>query len=182
MFAQPLKQLPPADIRKILVLRTAPTPQIQWAVEQLKQAYPQARFSILGRQLDHPLFEDMEKMPISAQWLTPRSCRMFRRKVAVAGFDLAVMCLNGDSFTGYENVSRVMKRIPAATKLVSAYTREWYCWRHDLFHDGSPLLRWALNSFESLLLPLIFLAVAAMPSRNTYMPGTQGRPAPGYDR
>jgi hypothetical protein len=182
MFAEPLKELPRADIQKILVLRTAPAPRVQWAVEQLKHAYPEAQFCVLGRQLDHPLFDDMEKMTVSEPWLTPQSYKTFRRRVDAAGFDLAVMCLNGDSFTGYENVSQVMKRIPARMKLVAAYTHEWYGWKHDLFHDGSPLLRWALNAFESLLLPLVFLAVGSMPSRTKYMPAGQGRQAPGYDR
>lgn len=182
MFARPLKELPRRNVQNILILRTAPTAQVQWAIEQLKSAYPEARFWVLGKQLDHRLFAGMEKMALSESWLSPRSYKPFRRQVAEAGFDVVVMCLNSDSSAGYENVSRVMKRIPAGIKLAAGYTQEWYCWKHGLFKEGNPLLRWIAGAFEFVLLPLVFLAVAAMPSGNTYMPEGQGRSAPEYDR
>lgn len=182
MFAPPLKELPRASVRRILILRTAASPQVQWAVEQLKGAYPEAQFWVLGTQLKQSLFESMQKMEISQPWLNPRSCKEFRHALAEADFDLAVMCLNSDVWAGYEAVSRVMERVPARLKLVAGYTREWYCWRHRLFKEGNWVLRWVVGAFEFVLLPLVFLTVAAMPSRNTYMPAGQGRAAPNYDR
>ena len=182
MFAEPLKDLPQANIQKILVLRTAPTPQVRWTIEQLRHAYPQARFSVLGTQLDNSLFDGMDRMSLGEPWLTPRSYKPLSRRVAAADFDLAVMCLNGEPFMAYEKVSQVMKRVPARIKLVAAYSQEWYAWKRELFPDGSLLVRCVLNAFETVLLPSLFLVVAAMPSRNTYMPEGQGRQAPGYDR
>jgi hypothetical protein len=182
MFEQRLERLPQTAVRRILVFRTAPTPQIQWVVERLKDEYPGSEFWILGRQLDHPLFADMHKLQIAEPWLNPRSYRPFRIEAESAGFDLAVMVLNSDSWAGYENVSRVMKQIPARDKLVAGYGKEWYCWRHDLFQEGTWLLRTAMAALEWVLLPLVFFVVAATPGKKTYMPARQGRPAPGYDR
>lgn len=182
MFEQRLERLPQTAVRKILVFRTAPTPQIQWVVERLKDEYPESQFWVIGRQLDHPLFADMHKFQITEPWLNPRSYRQFRIEAEKAGFDLAVMCLNSDSWAGYESVSRVMKRIPAREKLVAGYTKEWFTWRHDLFQEGTWLLRSAMAGLEFLLLPLVFVVVAATPAGNKYMPAGQGRPSPGYDR
>jgi hypothetical protein len=182
MFRWTLKELPAGRVHRILILRTAPIPQVQRAVEQLKMAYPDARFGVLGRQLEHPLFADMQRFEIRQAWLSPRSYRPFRREVEKLNFDLAVMCLNSDSGMGYERVSRVLKRIPAAGKLVAGYSGEWLLWRHDLFQQGQRTVRWMVNAFECVLLPLVFAAVAAMPSSNTYMPAGQGRKTPGYER
>jgi hypothetical protein len=182
MFEQKLERLPQAAIRKILVFRTAPIPQLQWVIEKLKDEYPGAEFWILGRQLDHPLFEGTHKFEIAEPWLNPRSYRPFRTEAEEAAFDLAVMCLNSESWAGYESVSRVMKRIPAREKLIAGYPKDWYAWRHDLFQEGTWLLRTAMAALEFLLLPLVFVVVAATPAGNKYMPAGQGRPAPGYDR
>jgi len=182
MFATPVETLPLTSVHKILILRTAPMPQVQWAVEELKGAYPNAQFWVLGRQLEHALFRDMQKMEIVQPWLNPRNYRPFRESAKKLGFDLAVMCLNSDSCAGYEAVSRVMKGVPARLKLVAGYSREWYVWKHDLFQEGHWPVRWALTALEFLLLPLVFLTVRAMPSRNTYMPAGQDRTVPGYDR
>jgi hypothetical protein len=182
MFEQRLESLPQTEVRRILIFRTAPTPQIQWVVERLKDEYPGAEFWILGRQLDHPLFADMHKLQIAEPWLNPRSYRPFRTEAEEAGFDLAVMVLNSDSWAGYESVSRVMKQVTAREKLVAGYTKEWFAWRHDLFQEGSGVLRFAMAALEFLLLPLVFVLVAATPAGSKYMPSGQGRPSPGYDR
>jgi hypothetical protein len=185
MFAQGLEQLPQEPVRRILLLRTAAAPQVQWTIEQLKASYPDATFWVLGTQLHNGnsgLFDGMHKMQVVQQWIGPRSIRQFRRTIRDAGFDLAVMCLNSHSWAGYEQVSRVMKSVPARMKLVAAYTREWSLWRHDLFQDGNKFTRFAAAGLELLLLPLVFAVVALMPGGRTYMPEGQGRVAPEYDR
>jgi hypothetical protein len=182
MFAEKLERLPVLAVRRVLILRTAPMTQVQWAVAQLKSAYPDAEFWILGKQLDHNLFANMHKFEITRPWLNSRSYRPFRHEAARASFDLAVVCLNSDSCAGYEQVGRVMAQSPAREKLVAGYTPEWYRWKHDLFHEGTWLVRWFAAVLEFALLPVVFLIVAAMPSGNKYMPAGQGRTAPGYDR
>ena len=182
MFAQKLQNLPQSNIRRILILRTAPVPQVRLVVEQLRNTYPEAQFWVLGRQLNHSLFAGMRKFEITSPWLNSRGYRPFRRAAESAGFDLAVMCLNGDSWVGYEQVSRVMKRIPSTEKLVASYTMEWYAWQHEDFQEGPWAIRWASSVIEAVLLPLVYLGLIAMPSGKKYMPAGQGKSAPGYDR
>jgi hypothetical protein len=182
MFRWPLKELPACGVHRILILRTAPIPQVQWAIERLRAAYPDARFWVLGRQLEHPVFADMQRLEIRQMWLSPRSYKPFRREVEKLNLDLAVMCLNSDSCMGYERVSRVMKKIPAGDKLVAGYSGEWFHWKHALFQQGSGAVRWMVSALEFLLLPLVYALVAGMSSSKTYMPAGQGRKTPGYDR
>ncbi len=183
MFIQELENLPARPVNGILILRTAPTPQVQWAIERLRERYPAARLSILGRQLDqNSLFEGMRKFELPGQWLNPRTFRPVRKRVCSEAFDLVVVCLNSDHGAGYENVSRVVEQIPAQRKLLAGYDQRWYEWNPKLFVQQSLLFRWILNGLELLLCPAMAACLLFMTSGPRYMPAGQERPSPGYDR
>jgi len=183
MLAVKLDALPDIEIQRILVLRTARAPQVQWALEQLRAKYPSAIFAVLGTQLrDNTLFDGMRQFEIREAWLKPSGFRAFEREVRSCRFDLAVMVLNGDGSTGYEDVSRVMNRIPASTKLVAGFNHRWYAWNHASFSSGFLLSRWLCNALEYLLLGFTYACMLLKSSRPAYMPTGQGRRAPGYEQ
>jgi hypothetical protein len=183
MLAVKLEALPEAAIQRILLLRTARAPQVQWALEQLRAKYPSATFAVLGTHLrDTSLFDGMQQFEIQGEWLTPSGFRAFEREVRSGQFDLAAMVLNGDGSTGYEDVSRIMKRIPARTKLVAGYNRCWYAWNHASFSSGFFVYRWLCQAFEYIVLGLAYLYLLLKSSRPSYMPAGQGRRAPGYEQ
>lgn len=183
MLAVKIDALPNTTIRRILILRTARDPQVQWALEQLQTKYPSATISVLGSQLrGNALFEGMTPFEIQEQWLKPSSYRRFEKDIRSGKFDLAVMVLNGDGSIGYEGVSRVMKRIPAAAKLVAGYNRQWYVWNHASFSSGFFAERWLCNVFECVLWGLAFMYLALKSSKPSYMPAGQRQAAPEYER
>ena len=178
MLAVKLDVLPDVPIQRILVLRTARTAQVQWTLDQLKSKYPSATVAVLGTHLwDNPLFDGMRRFEIPEAWLKPSSYSRFAREVRIFKFDLAVMILNGDGSTGYEGVSRVMKRISAETKLVAGYNRRWYAWNHASFSSGFFLQRWLCHAFEYVLLGLAYVYMLLKSSKPAYMPAGQGRAA-----
>ena len=183
MLAVKLDALPDAAIQRILILRTARAPQVQWALEQLRTKYPLATFAVLGTQLrDNALFDEMQQFEVQEAWLKLSGYRRFERDVRECQFDLAVMVLNGDGATGYEAVSQVMKRISAGTKLVAGYNGRWYVWNHRSFSSGSFVRRWLCNALEYALLAFAFGYMLLKSSKPAYMPTGQGRPAPEYER
>ena len=183
MLAVKLDALPDAAVQRILVLRTARAPQVQWVLEQLRAKYPSAAIAILGTQLrDNPLFDGMQLFEIQEPWLKPSSFRKYEREIRCAQFDLAVMVLNGDGSTGYEDVSRVMKRIPAGNRLVAGYNRCWYAWNHASFSSGFFAVRWLCQALEYVALVLAFIYLLLKSSRPSYMPAGQGRRSPGYEQ
>jgi hypothetical protein len=183
MLAVKLDALPDIAIQRVLVLRTARAAQVQWALEQLRAKYSSATFAVLGTQLrDNHLFEEMRKFEIQEAWLRPSGFRPFKREIRSGQFDLAVMVLNGDRSTGYEDVSRVMKRIPAGTKLVAGYNRSWYAWNHASFSSGFFVQRWLCQALEYVVLGLAYAWLFSKSSRPSYMPTGQGRRAPGYEQ
>ena len=183
MLAVKLDALPGVDFQRVLVLRTARAPQVQWTLEQLSAKYPSASFAVLGTQLrGNTLFDGMRQFEISDPWLKPSAFRKYEREVRSAQFDLAVMVLNGDGSTGYEDVSRVMKRVPAGTKLVAGYNRSWYAWNHASFSSGFFALRWMWQAFEYVVLGLAYIYLLLKSSRPSYMPAGQERRSPGYEQ
>jgi hypothetical protein len=183
MLKVKLARLPEADVQRILILRTARTPQVQWALEQLRAQYPSAGYAVLGTGLQNNiLFDGMRKFEVQSAWLKPDAFREFEREIRDHHFDLVVMILNGDGATGYEDVSRIMKKIPAGLKLVSGYNRRWYRWNHSAFSSGSFPLRWICTALECLLFPFVHAYMFTRSSRPAYMPSGQERRAPGYER
>jgi hypothetical protein len=82
MLAVKLDALPDIAIQRILVLRTARAPQVQWTLEQLRSKYPSATLAVLGTQLrGNVLFDGMRQFEIQEAWLKPASYRQFRREV-----------------------------------------------------------------------------------------------------
>ena len=183
MLAVKLDALPDIAVQRILVLRTARAPQVQWTLEQLRAKYPSATLAVLGTQLrGNVLFDGMRQFEIHEAWLKPASYRKFKREVRNCRFDLAVMILNGDGSTGYEGVSLVMKRISAGTKLVAGYNGRWYAWNHASFSSGFFLQRLLCHAFEYVLLGLSYAYMLLKSSRPSYMPDGQGRAAPEYEQ
>ncbi len=182
MLALRGESLPDHRVRRILILRTARTPQIQWALDQLRAKYPEAEFGVLGTQLGgNELFAGMEHFEPSQPWLSPRSVRRLRSRLRKTRFDMVVMCLNGDCGTGYGGVSRVVRRIDAPFKFVAGYTGRWHKWDHMDFEEGNVLTRGLVNCLGILIYPLIATYLLLVPSRPRYMPGRQGATAPGYE-
>lgn len=183
MLKVKLARLPEASVQRILILRTARMPQIQWTLEQLHAQYPSAGYAVLGTQLqNNVLFDGMRKFEVQSTWLKPAGLRKFERDIRNQHFDLVVMVLNGDGATGYEDVSRIMKKIPAQLKLVSGYSRRWYLWNHSAFSSGSFPRRWFCTVLEYLLFPFVHAYMFAKSSKPAYMPSGQERRAPGYER
>jgi hypothetical protein len=183
MLAVKLDALPDSDIQRILILRTARAPQVQWALEQLRAKYPSASCAVLGTQLrDNALFDGMRQFEIQEAWLKPSGYRKFEPAIRNCHFDLAVIVLNGDGATGYEDVSRVMKRIPAGTKLVAGFNQRWYAWNHASFSSGSLVQRWLCHGLEYVLFGITYSYMLLKSSRPSYMPSGQGRTAPEYEK
>ena len=182
MLAVKRQSLPDHPVRRILILRTAQTPQIRWALDQLRAKYPEARFGVLGTALStNALFDGMEHFEPTEAWLSPRSIKSLRRRIEAARFDMVVMCLNSDCGAGYARASRVVRMIDARFKFVAGYTQRWHKWKHPDFDDGNAVIRGVINGFGLLIYPVIAAYLLLVPSRPSYMPAGQGRPAPGYE-
>ena len=80
MLAVKVETLPDRPVRRILILRTAQTLQVQWALEELRRTYPEAKFGVLGTQLSkNALFDGMEHFEPSQPWLSPESIKSLRQ-------------------------------------------------------------------------------------------------------
>lgn len=175
--------LPDGSVHKILVLRTAAMPEVRRAIAQLREAYPQAEFSVLGTHLEeNEAFAGFEHFELSEAWLSPKSFRPLRKRVERAGFDLVVMCLNSETWAGYGRVSRVMASIPARFRFVAGYKGRWHPWNPKHFDEGNLLVRLAFRGVDLLTYPAVAAYLLLMPQRPRYMPAGQGRPTPGYER
>lgn len=178
-----LPALPELRYGRVLILRTARSPQVTWVFEQLRARFPHARFGLLGTNLaSGGPFEGVEKFEVRGDWLTPDGVRPFKRTFAENPFDIAVMVLNGDGAVGYEHVSQVMKSIPASTKLVAGYDRTWELWNTSQFVPPSLLRRTLATCLECALLPLVAIYMLGKSSSPRYLPAEQSRRAPGYER
>jgi len=183
VLAVKLDALPDIDVHRILILRTARGPQVQWALDQLRTQYPSATCSVLGTQLrDNAMFSGMRQFEIQEPWLKVSSYRKFEHDIRNCHFDLAVMVLNGDGAIGYEDVSRIMKRIPAPTKLVAGFSHRWYAWNHASFSSGSFVQRWLCHGIEYVLFGITYSYMFLKSSSPSYMPASQGRTAPEYEK
>ena len=182
MFTVKMCELPDEPVRSILILRTAQTPQVRWALNELRKKYPEARFAVLGTELEaNELFDGMDHFQPTCAWLSPGSIKSLRPRLREARFDLVVMCLNSDCGAGYSRVSRVVRMIDARIKLVAGYNKEWVVWEHLNFEESNFLTRGIVNALEVLIYPIIAAYLLLTPSGPRYMPTEQGRPAPGYE-
>jgi hypothetical protein len=154
--------LPAAPVSRILILRTAQLPEVEWARGELARRYPGATVGILGSRLSAlGAFDDCVRFEIDDPWITPASVRPLGRRLQAFAPDLVVLCLNNDSRAGYARVSRVMRSLPGSHKVVAAYTRRWFRWRHADFADGHPVLRRVVDAGVVLLCPLVFFYLLA---------------------
>lgn len=182
MLAVKVEALPDRPVGRILVLRTAQTLQVQWALEELRATYPEAQFGLLGTQLGaNTLFDGMEHFEPSESWLSPQSIKSLRQRLETRRFDMVVMCLNSDCAAGYGRASRVVRMINAPLKFVAGYNKRWHKWNHRDFEEGNALTRGVINGLGLLIYPVIAAYVLLSPSGPRYMPAGQGRPAPGYE-
>ena len=171
--------LPSARIERILVLRTAQRREVDWAMRELAVRYPDATMAVLGTRLKAlGVFGHYEQIDVDAAWLTPRSVRPHMDRIRRFGPDLVVLCLNNDSFVGYERLSRVMRGLHAPHKLVATYTRRWRRWTHVDFVDGPLPLRWLVNGLLVVLYPLVVVYLLCRPSGPPYRPDPSPRVVP----
>ena len=181
MFSAKPATLPDAVVHDILIVRTATTPQVEWAIETLRCRYPDVRFSVLGTHLTKiDCFQGMGHFEPKEQWLSPWSCRSLLRAMRGTRFDMVVMCFNGD-WGGYGRVSRVVRKVPARFKMVVDYGQKWHSWRHKDFEEGNFLIRGIVNFLGFIIYPAIAIYLTFRVTGATYMPDGQGRPAPGYE-
>jgi hypothetical protein len=175
-------EFPSGGIERILVVKTAPTVVVQRVIQSLVVRYPGARFGVLGTNLlAIPAFRAMERFEIGSAWLTPRSFRSLRRRVAASAFDMVVMCLNNDCGSGYAKASRVVRSIPSRHRAVVTLSGKWRPWDHEDFESGAFLFRAAVNTLGWIIYPVTLLGLLLMSSKPRYMPDGQGRPAPEYE-
>ncbi len=183
MFNVNVTDLPAAKVGKILILRTAAGPQMRWAIDRVREAYPDVNLAVLGTHLGaNEMFGGMEHFELGEPWLSRKSFKPLRKRVEQAGFDVVVMCLNSETGAGYGKVSRVVASIPARWKLVAGYKGRWYSWDRRHFDEGSLVTRGVFRAIELLAWPAVAVYLLLIPPRPSFMPAGQGRPAPGYDR
>jgi hypothetical protein len=168
--------LPPAANR-ILLLRTAQLSEVQWARAELTRRYPSAEVAVLGTRL-HALgaFDGCRLFEVPDGWLTPRSVHPLEGGLKQFAPDLIVMCLNNEWRSGYERVSRIVRRLPARHKVVAGYNRQWSRWRHADYIDGHPILRWLVEASLIVLYPLTAIYLLAKPSSPLYANTPGGAP------
>jgi hypothetical protein len=138
--------LPDGGIDRILVLRTAQLPEVQWVRRELARRYPHAKVGILGSRLAVlGAFEDHAQFEVADDWLTSTSMAPLLDRVEQFAPDLVVMCVNNDWRVGYEATSGFMGRLPCRHKVVALCNGGWDRWRHVDFVEGHPAVRWLIH-------------------------------------
>jgi len=170
--------LPEDEINRILILRTAQLPEVQWVRAELARRYPKAAVGILGTHLKAlGAFEDCVQFELPEGRLTPESVRPFRDEIQAFAPDLLVLCLNNDGRVGYERTSRVVQRLQARHKIVAGYNRRWYRWAHTDFVEGRPAVRWLVDVLGmAVLTPAVAAYLLAKPARPLYQATPRNRP------
>jgi hypothetical protein len=170
--------LPPAEIERILILRTAQLREVDRARAELTRRYPDASIGVLGTRLKVlGAFEDCVQFEVTEEWLSPRSVRPLRSRIEAFAPDLVVMCLNNDCGVGYGRTSRVVRSLPASHKVVAAYNGRWHRWSHADFATGHPALIWLVDVAGLLLLyPLAAAYLLCKPSGPRYAATPRSRP------
>lgn len=145
--------LPEAGIHRILILRTAQLPEVQWVRTELTRRYPEATIGVLGTRLDAlGAFSDCQRFEVADGWLTPAAVAPLGPALAAFAPDLVVLCLNNDWHVGYERASRVVRNIQARHKVVAGYNRRWFPWRHIDFVESATVTRRLAEGLGLLLL------------------------------
>ncbi len=162
--------LPDGGIERILILRTAPVPDVERVHAELVRRYPGAAVGVLGSRLEAAgAFHGCLRFEIADGWLTPASVAPLSKALAAFAPDLVVLCLNNDWRVGYERVSRVVRGLRAPHTVVAGCNGTWAPWRHAEFTEGHPLVRWLGNAVGMVLLtPAIALYLLVKPGRPLY--------------
>jgi hypothetical protein len=170
--------LPEGGIDRILILRTAQLPEVQWARADLARRYPHATIGMLGTRLKAlGAFDDCVQFELADGWLTPATIVPLQDALEAFAPDLLVMCLNNDWRVGYERASRVVRRLQARHKVVVSYNRRWSRWRHLDFAEGHPALRWLVEVCGMLVLALAGAAyLLAKPAGPLYQATPRNKP------
>ena len=167
----------PQAVNRILLLRTAQLSEVQWARAELARRYPSAEIAVLGTRLRAlGVFEGCQQFEVPDGWLTPHAVRPLENRLESFAPDLIVMCVNNDWGSGYDGVSRIVRRLPARHKVVAGYNHQWYRWRHADYTDGHPILRWLVEASLLVLYPLAAIYLLAKPSSPLYANTPGGAP------
>lgn len=170
--------LPGGGINRILILRTAQLPEVQWARSDLARRYPHATIGILGTRLEAlGAFDDCVRFELADGWVTPATIVPLQHELEAFAPDLLVMCLNNDWRVGYERTSRVVGRLQARHKVVAGYNRRWSHWRHVDFVEGHPALRWLVEVCGMFVLaPAVAAYLLVKPARPLYRATPRNKP------
>jgi hypothetical protein len=175
--------LPPGEqVRRILVLRTAPMAQVRAAVETLRAKYPNAKLGVLGSRLEDPFFEGFDRYEIPDGWLTPGSFAPFRRAIAASQPDLAVLCLNSDHIVGYARASAVLGAIPAGARVVAGYSGGWTNWSPEHFAEPGLIARVLVDALMIPLYVVVPIWMLLKPSTPRCVPGAMTAGTRGEER